>query len=106
MRHFAIASAALAMGACSQQAPEERMFVRIGEAQVKGDPSQLFLRDALARLNPDEKELYSSKSGGFLFSGEDLTCIVVVTFRTDIINDGPSPAFCYDKDTNKFVKRL
>ena len=80
------------------------MFVHLGGHQ--DGVSELFLKDALARLTPQEKKLYSSQAGGFLFRGNKVTCIVIVTFRKDVIMESSSPAFCYDSATNKFVERL
>lgn len=84
------------------------MFVRKDAPIVQGDPSALFLADALARLTPEERRRYgqSNDVAGFLFQGEALTCIVVVNLKKDIVIHAPAPAFCYDKATNTFVKRL
>lgn len=103
-----IFSLAVAVSSCSNPAPEELAFVRKDAPSTSGDPSGLFLADALSRLTPEEQRRYghSSDVAGFLFQGAEFTCIVVVILNKDVVTHAPNPAFCYDKTTNKFVKRL
>jgi len=84
------------------------MFIRKDAAAVQGDPGQLFLKDALARLTPAEKSRYDRLGdvSGFLFSGQKFTCIVIVSLKADVIIHAPNPVFCYDITTNEFAKRL
>lgn len=84
------------------------MFIRKDELRVEGDPGPLFLDDALYRLTPSEKRSYEElgKIGGFLFTGNKYTCVVVVSLSTNVMLHGNAPTFCYDKITNKFVERL
>ena len=108
MRLHALLIPGLLLGACSQRGAEERAFIHTDEVSSQGDPGHLFLDDALTRLTADERRRYErlGKTTGFLFSGTKFTCIVIVTLRTDVINDAGNPAFCYVKGTNKFVERL
>ena len=103
-----IFSLAFVVSSCSYATPEELAFIRKDASASNGDESAMFLADALSRMTPDEQRIYgkSSDVAGFHVQGEHFTCIVVVILKKGVVRHRPNPAFCYDKATNKFVKRL
>jgi hypothetical protein len=108
MRTVFLTSTAVLLACCSKPNVDKGMFIRVGEAKTPGDPGPAFLADALARLTPPERAKYRRLGhvGGFLFEGQKYTCIAIVSLRADVIDHASTPAFCYDKVTNRFVERL
>src|SRR6187397_1251258 len=106
MRLYPILGWALLLTACSQSKPDDLWFIHQDEVRAEGDPSALFLADALSRLTHDEKSHYErlGNVAGFEFRTQKYTCIVIVSLRTDVINHAPDPAFCYDESTNEFAQ--
>jgi hypothetical protein len=90
---------AVLLNGCSET--EDEMFVENGN---------VFFEDAISRLSDDEKKIFAEtgegKTRGFLFSGIQKTCIVLVTTKKDVLLHGPAPAFCYDRTSNEFVGRI
>ena len=72
------------------------------------DLESLLLNDALNRLSPKERKVFDEIGGvrGFIFHGQKLRCVVIVTVRQDVMMHMPDPAFCYRKKTNHYAGRL
>jgi len=72
------------------------------------DLESMLLNDALNRLSPEERKVFDKVGGvrGFIFHGQKLRCVVIVTVRQDVMKNIADPAFCYQKKTNHYAGRL
>ncbi|GGB72760.1 hypothetical protein GCM10010833_29930 [Blastomonas aquatica] len=93
---------------CSSNSSADSKFVRLDDLRIGGDIDTVILDDALRRLDPEERKTYDryDETAGFYFEGQTKHCIVIVVLRRGVLIHRPSPAFCYDKTTNKFLDRL
>lgn len=90
----------LALSGCEKK-PDPLYFVTVG------DP---FFDDSARRLTPEEK----SKMGvhqpndlqGFVFTGENETCIVLMPRKRNIVLHGTNAGSCYDRKTNAFTRHI
>ena len=72
-----------------------------------GDP---FFDDALRRLSISERQRLGFQQPddlmGFYFEGRSEACIVLLPRKRDVILHGAESAFCYEKATSNFVRRI